>query len=137
MQILEIATKGYSDIVEITSSVADIVSKSKIKNGLCHLFVIGSTASSTTCENDTNIFEDIREVLEEIVPYKKNWRHHKTWNDDNGAAHIRASMLGPDLTIPISNGQLILGTWQSIILIECDTRGRGRKIAVTIVPEVL
>ena len=90
MQFLEIETKGYSDIVEITAAVADIVSKSKIKNGLCHLFVIGSTASLTTCENDTNIFEDIREVLEEIVPYKKNWRHHKTWNDDNGAAHIRA-----------------------------------------------
>ena len=136
MQFLEIPTQGYSDIVEITTAVADIVSKSKIKNGLCHLFVIGSTASLTTCENDANIFDYIREVLEKIIPYKNNWRHHKTWNDDNGAAHIRASLLGPDLTIPISNGQLILGTWQSIILIDCDTSSRNRKIAVTIIPEV-
>lgn len=135
MKILEINTRGFTDIIDITDKVQEIIHNEKIKTGVCHLFVIGSTAALTTCEADENLYEDIREVLENIAPYKKNWRHHQTWHDDNGAAHIRATILGPSLTVPVANGKLTLGIWQKIILIDFDTGPRTRKIIVNLVGE--
>lgn len=130
MKTIRVETRGLNDIVDITDKVQKIVDEERIKEGVVNLFVTGSTASITTVENDENLFEDIRQVLEKIAPYKSNWRHHKTWGDDNGAAHIRASLLGPSLTVPIENGKLKLGTWQNIILIDFDTKGRNREIAI-------
>jgi len=135
MKTVEIQTKGHTDIINITPKIQKIIDDEKVKNGVCHLFVIGSTASITTCENDEQLFEDLKEVLQQIAPYKKNWRHHQTWGDDNGAAHIRASLLGPNLCLPIENGKLILGTWQSIVLLDFDTGPRTRKIAITFFKE--
>lgn len=132
IRILKIAAKGCSGIVNITSKVQKIVDKEGVRNGIVNLFVVGSTGSVTTCEDDPNIYKDIREVLEEIAPYDKDWRHHQTWGDKNGASHIRATMFGPSLTIPIVDGKLVLGTWQQIILINFDTKDRERKVAVTI-----
>lgn len=132
MKTIRVESQGLNDIIDITNKVQEIVDEEKIRNGLVNLFVIGSTASITTSENDENLFEDLREVLEQIAPYKKNWRHHKTWGDDNGAAHIRASLFGPSLTVPIENGKLKLGTWQNIILIDFDTKGRTRGITVSV-----
>lgn len=131
MQTLEISTKGYTDIIEITDKVQEIIDKEKMKDGVCHLFVIGSTAALSTCEDDGNLYEDIKEVLEEMTPYGRDWKHHRTWHDDNGAAHVRATMFGPSLTVPVENGRLLLGTWQKIVLIDFDTGPRTRKITVT------
>ena len=132
MKTLEFSTKGHTDIIEISEKVQQIVNEEKVKNGICHLFVVGSTAALSTCEPDENLYEDIKEVLEEIAPYKRNWKHHQTWHDDNGAAHVRATMLGPSLCVPVIEGKLMLGTWQKIVLIDFDTGPRTRKVVVNI-----
>jgi len=133
MKVINIRTRGWTDIVDITTQVQKELEKEKIGNGLAHLFVIGSTASLTTIEDDENLFADLKEILEKIAPYKKNWQHHKTWSDDNGAAHLRASLFGPSLTIPIINSKLFLGTWQRIVLIDFDTHPREREIIVSLI----
>lgn len=135
METIEIETKGQTDIVEITARVQEFVNRKKVSSGIVHLFVIGSTASVTTSEDDENLYQDIKELLEEIIPYDKNWKHHQTWGDDNGAAHLRASFFGPGLCVPVKEGKLVLGTWQKIILIDFDTHPRARKIVVSITKE--
>lgn len=132
MEMIEIETKGHTDIVEITGKVQEIINRKKVSSGIIHLFVVGSTASVTTSEDDENLYQDLKEVLEEIIPYHKNWKHHQTWGDDNGAAHLRAAFLGPGLCVPVKDGKLLLGTWQKIILIDFDTSSRKRNIAVSI-----
>lgn len=135
MKTIRLFTKGFTDIIDITPLVHKGIEEEKFQNGVVHLFVVGSTASLTTSERDENVFEDIREVLENIAPYGKNWRHHQTWGDDNGAAHIRATLLGPSLCIPVKESKLLLGTWQKIILIDFDTREREREIIMTFIKE--
>ena len=132
MKTISVNTKGLTDIVDITDLVQKEVDNQKTKDGVVNLFVVGSTVGLTTIENDPNLYEDFKEVLEKIAPYKKDWKHHQTWGDDNGAAHIRASLIGPSLTIPFQNGKLLNGTWQKIVLIDFDTRGRERQVIIII-----
>ncbi len=131
MRSFTVKTKGFTDIVDITGDVFRLAAKENYENGTLHLFVLGSTAALTTIEDDPNLYEDFKEVLEQIAPYKKDWRHHQTWGDDNGAAHIRASLIGPSLSIPVVNGKLYLGTWQKIVLIDFDTKPREREILLS------
>ncbi len=131
MKVISIPTKGFTDIVDITSLIFEIAAKDEFENGLIHLFVKGSTAGLTIIENDPNLFEDFRQMFEAIAPYKKNYRHHETWGDDNGASHLRAALLGPDLIIPIWNGRLHLGVYQRIVLVDFDTRQRKREVVIT------
>lgn len=128
--ILTFQTRGNTDIVDITDQIIKTVEKNKIKNGIVSLFVKGSTASLTTIEADKNLYEDLRVALEEIIPMKRDWRHHRTWGDDNGGSHLRASLIGPSLTIPIVDGKLTLGTWQKIVLIDFDTSPRQREVYI-------
>lgn len=128
--ILNIHTQGNTDVVDITDEVINAVEKSKVKDGIVSLFVKGSTASLTTIEADENLYKDLREVLEEIIPMNRNWRHHQTWGDDNGGSHLRASLIGPSLIIPITGGKLTLGTWQKIVLIDFDTSQRQREVYI-------
>jgi secondary thiamine-phosphate synthase enzyme len=130
MITINIQTHGNTDIIDITSKIQRLIEDENYINGVVHLFVIGSTVSLSTCENDENAFADLRGVLEKISPYNKDWKHHKTWGDDNGAAHIRATLIGPSLCVPVSNGKLILGSWQKIILLDFDTKGRNRDIII-------
>ena len=97
------------------------------------MFVIGSTAAITTIEFEPGAIADLNAVFERVAPRSAQYEHHKRWGDDNGSSHVRAAMLGPSLTIPIEKGQLTLGTWQQIILLELDTRPREREIVVQIV----
>ena len=106
-----------------------------MENGLAHLFVIGSTAAITTIEYEKGLLKDIRNILEKIAPEEIDYEHNKAWGDDNGYAHIRASLIKPDLSIPIENGELILGTWQQIVLIDFDNRPRTRKIILKIIKQ--
>ncbi len=115
-----IQTKGHNDIVDITEHVAKIVSKSKIKDGLAIIFVIGSTAGLTTIEYEPNLVKDFKNFFEKILPENSYYNHDTTWGEANGYAHLRASLLKPDLSVPIENGQLVLGTWQQIILVDFD-----------------
>jgi secondary thiamine-phosphate synthase enzyme len=128
-------TKGFSDIRDITGEVQDIVSQSKIKNGLVNVFAVGSTASITTIEHEPALNEDMRDKLEEFASHTMHSRHSETWGDDNGFSHIRATFMGPGMTVPVSDGSAVLGTWQQIVVIDHDNRPRSRKIFIQVMGE--
>jgi secondary thiamine-phosphate synthase enzyme len=131
-----IKTKGETDIIDITDLVEKELEKKQIKkDGIVSLFVVGSTASLTTIESDENLYQDLSALFEEIAPYKAPYKHHQTWGDDNGGAHLRASLIGPSLVVPVKDGKLKLGTWQRIVLIDFDTRPRQREILVNFFEE--
>ena len=127
------AAKGFCDIHNITDKVANILAKSKISEGLCNVFVSGSTIALTTVEYEPGLIKDIKEFFEQILPQTKYYHHNETWHDGNGFSHMRASLLGPDCTVPVHKGGLLLGTWQQIIAIDFDNKPRTRQITVTIV----
>ena len=130
-----IQTKGFSDIHDITAEVQKIIKKSEIKNGLVNIFAVGSTASVTTIEYEPALVEDMRDRLEEFASHTMQSRHSQTWGDDNGFSHIRATFMGPGLTAPVSDGIVVLGTWQQICVIDHDNRPRSRKIFVQVMGE--
>jgi len=132
---ISLSTKGDTDIIDITDKVSRLIEESEIKSGVVTIFVPGSTGGLTTVEYEPGLIKDLKEVFEELFPYKKNWAHNATWGDGNGASHIRASMLGPSLTVPFVDGEMTLGTWQQIIFIDFDVRSRTRKLIVQIMGE--
>jgi secondary thiamine-phosphate synthase enzyme len=132
---LEIRTSGKTDIVDITDDCRLIVNDSGLTDGIINIFNPGSTASLTTIEFDPNLIKDFKNALEIIAPYSGTYEHGKTWNDDNGASHIRASLMGPSITVPVNDGDLVLGTWQQIVLCDFDTRSRNRKLVVKVIGE--
>ncbi len=126
---LQIKSKGNNDVINITDSVVAAVKKSGVKDGIVTVFVVGSTAGITTTEYEPGLANyDLEAAFEKIAPINARYEHEQTWHDDNGHAHVRASLLGPSVTIPIVGGELTLGTWQQIILIDFDTRPRTRNI---------
>lgn len=128
-------TKGYSDIKNITGKVQQIITDSSLKSGIVNISVIGSTASVSTIEYEPALVEDVKEQLERLIPCTLHSRHSETWGDDNGFSHIRATFMGPGITIPFNNGSAILGTWQQIIVLDHDNRPRSRQIYVQIIGE--
>jgi len=131
----ELRTKGENDIVDITDIVKRIVDRSGIRNGLVNVFVPGSTGAITTMEYEPGLKKDLAKALERIAPSDIYYFHHERWGDDNGRSHVKASIVGPSITIPLHNGKLILGTWQQVVFLELDTRPRTRRIIVTILGE--
>ena len=132
---INIPMKGFSDIRDITGEVEDIINKSKINNGIATVFATGSTASISTIEYEPALVEDVRERLDALVPHSLRSRHSETWGDDNGFSHIRATLMGPGITVPFVNGKLELGTWQQIVVIDHDNRGRSRRVFVQVMVE--
>jgi secondary thiamine-phosphate synthase enzyme len=133
-QTIKVKTKGNCDVVDITNQVAEAVSDSDVKDGVVTLFNIGSTAGITTTEYEPGLVNyDIAAAFEKIAPENARYEHEETWHDDNGHAHVRASLLGPSLSVPIVEGRLTLGTWQQIILVDFDTRPRTRTVVVQII----
>lgn len=132
---LEISTSGEGEIIDITRDVEKIIGESKLKNGLACVFVAGSTGAVTTIEYELGLLEDLPTALERLYPKKLQYKHHLRWGDGNGHSHIRASMIGPSLTVPFANSVLTLGTWQQIVFIELDIHSRKRKIIVQLVGE--
>ena len=130
---ISISTKGETDIINITEDVSKIVKSSGIKNGIGCVFVPGATGAITTIEYEPGLLQDLPKALERLFPKGIEYRHEQTWHDGNGHSHIRASMIGPSLTVPVKNGKLILGTWQQIVFLELDVRKRKREIVVQIV----
>ena len=128
----EIKTRGNSDIVDVTDRVQSIISSSEFVEGSALLFIGGSTAGITTIEFEPGLLKDYPNFFEKIVPSNANYKHNETWHDGNGFSHVRAALQGASITIPFSNGKLLLGTWQQIILIDFDNRSRNRKIIVQI-----
>ena len=135
-EILEIPTKGNCDIVDITAAVQEAVAASELTDGTITVFNVGSTAGITTIEYEPGLVKhDINTAFEKIAPQNGRYEHEETWHDDNGHAHVRATLLGPSLVVPFCNQDLILGTWQQIVLIDFDTRPRTRKVVCQIMGE--
>lgn len=118
------------DIVDITSDVQEIVGKSGITNGMACVFCPGSTGALTTIEHEPGLLHDLPVAMERIAPKNAYYRHEETWHDGNGHSHIRASIIGPEITVPVADGILRLGTWQQIVFVECDVRERKRTLLV-------
>ncbi len=128
-------TKGSGDLIDITQEISHALHKSGLKNGMVTVFNIGSTAAITTFEFEPGLIHDIQELYEKLVPSKKHYAHDETWGDANGFSHLRAALQGPSLTIPFENGELLLGTWQQVVLAEFDNRPRQRQIVVQTIGE--
>lgn len=135
MKLLKIKTKGWTDVIDLTTQLKDYITDQGFENGQLNVFVKGSTAAITTIEGDENLYQDLKNMFEVFAPYKKQYEHHKTWGDDNGAAHLRASLVGPSETLPVKNGKLIFGTWQKIVLIDFDTSEREREVYINFTQE--
>ena len=128
-----IKSKSENDIIEITDEVTKTVKESKIQNGAVVVFVVGSTAAITTIEYEPGLQKDFPEMLSRLAPKDIEYAHDNTWHDGNGHSHVRASLIGPGITIPFVEGHLTLGTWQQIVLIEMDTKPRERKIIIQVI----
>lgn len=132
---INVKTSGEGDIVNLNGRIEEQVSKSGVKNGVLHLFAIGSTVGLTTMEYEEGLIEDLFNAFERIAPRNAEYKHHLRWGDYNGHSHVRASILGPSISIPVGEGKPILGTWQQVVLVELDTRPRNRKVVVTVIGE--
>ena len=130
---LEIKSKGENDIIDITSQIENEVTHSQIQNGNVTIFVSGSTAALTTIEHEPGLVKDFPQMLSRIAPDELDYEHEKMWHDGNGRSHVKASLIGPSLTIPFTDGQMHLGTWQQIVFLELDTRSRERKLVIQII----
>ena len=125
---LELQTTADTDVVDLTADVSDFVAKSGVTEGLLVLFIPGSTASVTTIEAESGAIADLKRAVERLAPRDEHYEHNLRWGDGNGYSHIRAALLGPSLTVPVSEGQLALGTWQQIVLCDFDNRPRRRRV---------
>jgi len=132
---LQVKSKGENDIIDITQQTADAIEESYIKDGIVTLFVSGSTAALTTIEYEPGLLIDFPEMLARIAPKDIEYGHEKMWHDGNGHSHVRASLVGPSLTVPFKDNKLLLGTWQQIVFLELDTRSRNRNLVLQIVGE--
>lgn len=129
----QIGTRGECDVLDITSQVSQQVQASGLRDGLVTVFVCGSTASITTIEYESGVVDDLKQAIERAAPRHIHYEHDARWGDGNGFAHVRAALLGPSLSIPLSKGELLLGTWQQIVLMDFDNRPRQRQVVVQIV----
>ena len=127
-----VTTRGQGDAHDVTKTVSHAVSTSGVQNGIAVVFVVGSTAAITTIEFEPGAVADFNVLLERLAPRDAEYRHHLRWGDDNGSSHVRAALLGPSLTVPVVGGQLVLGTWQQIMLLECDTQARQREVVIQV-----
>lgn len=126
---LTLATEGFADVHDLTPRLDEFVEGRG--TGLVNVFVPGSTAGVTTLEHEPGCIEDLQRALEEIAPRDRAYAHNETWGDGNGFSHLRAALLGPSLTLPYRNGALQNGTWQQVVLVDCDNRPRERTILLT------
>jgi secondary thiamine-phosphate synthase enzyme len=131
-QQISIETGGHGDMTDMTRAVADIVTDSGVRAGTVHVFNVGSTGALGAIEFEPGLQRDLPEVLDALLPPSLDYGHEQAWHDGNGHSHLQATLLGPSLTVPIADGRLVLGTWQQIIHLECDTRARSRHIMVTV-----
>ncbi|MFL6317548.1 MAG: secondary thiamine-phosphate synthase enzyme YjbQ [Nitrososphaeraceae archaeon] len=132
---IKINSKGENDMVDITDQTLKAIQESKLNDGIVTVFVSGSTGAITTIEYEPGLRNDFPKMLNRIIPQNIEYEHDKTWHDENGHSHVRASLIGPGLTIPFKDGNLILGTWQQIVFFELDTRSRERRITIQIIGE--
>jgi secondary thiamine-phosphate synthase enzyme len=134
-KIIQLKLSKEDDIIDVTKQTSDALRESEVNNGIVNVFVAGSTAAVTTIEYEPGLRYDFPKMLSRIAPKDIQYRHDETWHDGNGHSHVRASLVGPSLTVPFSNGALLLGTWQQIVMLEMDTRPRERVLTIQILGE--
>ena len=134
-RIINIKSKKENDMIDLTKKISESISESDISDGIVTIFVKGSTASITTIENEPGLVKDFPDMLSRIAPKNIKYHHEEMWHDGNGHSHVKASLIGPSLTVPFSDKVLCLGTWQQIVFVELDTRSRNREIILQIVGE--
>jgi secondary thiamine-phosphate synthase enzyme len=127
-----VSTRGHADMHDLTEQVSSAVARSKVRTGIAHVFNVGSTAAVGTIEFEPGLRGDLPAVLDRLLPPSRDYGHEQTWHDGNGHSHLQATLLGQGLTVPVGEGKLVLGTWQQIFLLECDTRPRQRVVVVTV-----
>ena len=132
---IPLTTRGDADIQDITETVADLTRASGLENGTVTVFCPSATSALTTIEYESGCVSDLSRLFDEIVDPQREYAHNARWGDGNGHSHVRAALLGPSLTVPFVQGQLILGTWQQIIYVDFDNRARGRSLVVQIMGE--
>jgi secondary thiamine-phosphate synthase enzyme len=132
---IQLKSKGETDIIDITDHVSQAIEESSVSNGIATVFVAGSTAALTTIEYEPGLKHDFPQMLSRVAPKDIVYEHDNTWHDGNGHSHVRASLIGPSLTIPVVGGKLTLGTWQQIVFLEMDTRPRNRNVIVQMLGE--
>jgi secondary thiamine-phosphate synthase enzyme len=132
---ISLSTRGDADIHDITDQVASQVVQSGLKAGTVTIFCPSSTSGLTTIEYESGALSDLKRLFDEIIPPNREYAHNARWGDGNGHSHVRASLLGPSLTIPFVNGHLILGTWQQIIYVDFDNRPRKRELTLQVIGE--
>ena len=134
-EIIERATRGFSDVHDLTGDVRTIIGRSGVAEGLVVVSAIGSTASITTLEFEPALVRDVEEALEALWSRTMHSHHSRTWGDDNGFSHLRAAFLGPSITVPVHRGEPVLGTWQQIVVIDHDNTPRQRRVFVQVLGE--
>jgi secondary thiamine-phosphate synthase enzyme len=132
---IDFQTNGNAEMTDLTAKVARALERSGLEAGVIVVFVSGATGAVTTIEFEPGLVEDMKDALERIAPQEIEYAHNKRWGDGNGHSHIRASVIGPSLTVPFSEGKLLLGTWQQIVFLDLDNRPRYRRIVVQIMGE--
>ena len=128
----QLSTSGHRDMHDITQWVAAIVANSGILVGTTQIHVIGSTGAVGTIEYEPGLQRDLPEILDKLMPPSREYGHEQAWHDGNAHSHLQATTLGPSISVPISSGELVLGTWQQIFFLECDVRPRSRTLVVTV-----
>jgi secondary thiamine-phosphate synthase enzyme len=134
-EYLEFHTEGDNDMTDLTEEVSGIIKRSGISNGICHVFNIGSTGAIGTIEFEPGLQGDFPKALMKLIPESKEYRHEFSWHDGNGHSHIQASLIGPEITVPVIEGHLRSGTWQQVFHYEADNKPHDRKIIVTVIGE--
>ncbi|AIG97617.1 MULTISPECIES: secondary thiamine-phosphate synthase enzyme YjbQ [Archaeoglobus] len=129
---IEVELDGFGDMADITPEVEKFVKESSVESGAVLVFSVGSTGAVTTIEYEPGLKKDLPRIMEKIAPYGDSYEHHKTWGDDNGSGHVKASIIGPSVLIPFHNSKPILGTWQQVVIINFDTRRRRRRVILQI-----
>jgi secondary thiamine-phosphate synthase enzyme len=132
---IRISTRTHGELHDLTSDVQKIIAESKIATGMVNVSVVGSTAAISTIEFESGLERDLPELLDRLIPPGRNYGHEQAWHDGNGHSHLQATLLGPSLTLPITEGQLVVGTWQQVFLIESDIKPRQREVVVTVYGE--
>jgi len=128
-------TSGHRDVHDLTDSVARVVAQSGVHTGVAAVFAVGSTAAVSVVEFEPGLARDVPEMLDRLIPPSRDYGHEQAWHDGNGHSHLQATLLGPSLTVPVTDGRLVLGTWQQVFHLECDIRPRERTVVVTVLGE--
>ncbi|HUI31351.1 MAG TPA: secondary thiamine-phosphate synthase enzyme YjbQ [Candidatus Acidoferrales bacterium] len=132
---IKVPTRIHGEMHDLTEDIRRIVSESKITTGMVNVSVVGSTAAISTIEFEPGLEHDLPKLLDRLIPPSRQYGHEQAWHDGNGHSHLQAALLGPSLTLPISDGNLVAGTWQQVFLIELDIKPRERTILATVCGE--